>query len=83
MQREVAVLKLVSDHPNVAELLCTFEDSAQVHLILELCRGGELFDRVVSKGTFSERMAAGACTMDYIATNKPAFTIEGAFLKAV
>ena len=60
IQREVQVLKLVGKHNNVAELVSTFEDSAYVHLILELCKGGELFDRVVAKGTFSEKMAAGA-----------------------
>ena len=57
IQREVQVLKLVGKHNNVAELVSTFEDSAYVHLILELCKGGELFDRVVAKGTFSEKMA--------------------------
>ena len=59
IQREVQVLRLVGKHENVAELISVFEDSSNVHLILELCRGGELFDRVVAKGTFSEKMAAG------------------------
>lgn len=60
VRREVEVLNLVSDHPNVAELVEVFEDSKAIYLVLELCKGGELFDRVVAKGTFTERMAAGA-----------------------
>ena len=31
--REVEVLNLVSDHPNVAELVATFEDTHYVHLV--------------------------------------------------
>lgn len=58
-QREVQVLKLVGKHRHVAELIRTYEDAAYVHLVLELCKGGELFDRVVAKGTFTEKMAAG------------------------
>jgi len=59
VQREVQVLKLIGKHENVAELINVFEDSTYVHLVLELCKGGELFDRVVAKGTFTEKMAAG------------------------
>lgn len=59
VQREVQVLRLVGKHENVAELIHAYEDSAYVHLVLELCEGGELFDRVVAKGTFTEKMAAG------------------------
>ncbi|KAK9810447.1 hypothetical protein WJX72_010861 [[Myrmecia] bisecta] len=58
VRREVEILNLVGDHPNVADLYATYEDAAHVHLILQLCKGGELFDRVVSKGTFSEKQAA-------------------------
>ena len=43
--QEVEVLHLVSDHPNIAELKVAYEDSAAVHLVLEMCKGGELFDR--------------------------------------
>ena len=63
MRREVQVLNLVSDHPHVAELIEVFEDAKAIHLVLELCKGGELFDRVVSKGTFTERMAAGSSSV--------------------
>lgn len=56
VRREVQVLQMVGKHENVAELLGVYEDQRNVYLVLELCKGGELFDRIVSKGTFSERM---------------------------
>ena len=59
VRREVEVLNLVSDHANVAALQATYEDTQHVHMVLELCRGGELFDRIISKGTFTEKTAAG------------------------
>ncbi len=56
VRREVQVLQMVGQHENVAELLGVYEDQRNVYLVLELCRGGELFDRIVSKGTFTEKM---------------------------
>eukprot|EP00891_Asterochloris_glomerata_P002436 jgi/Astpho2/2436/fgenesh1_pm.00044_%23_18_t len=58
VQREVEVLHLVSDHPNIAELKVAYEDGAAVHLVLEMCKGGELFDRIVAKGNLTEKQAA-------------------------
>lgn len=62
VQREVEILQLVSDNEHVAELYDTYEDDKAVHMVLELCKGGELFDRIISKGTFTEKMAAGMLT---------------------
>ena len=45
LRNEIALLKLV-DHPNVIKLLEFYEDSQNIYLILELCEGGELFDRL-------------------------------------
>jgi calcium-dependent protein kinase len=36
-----------------------FEDEKAVYLVTEICKGGELFDRIVSQEYFSEKQAAG------------------------
>lgn len=60
VRREVRVMKYLSGHPNIVELRGTYEDRHSVHLVMELCAGGELFDRIISKGKYSEREAATA-----------------------
>ncbi|TDH74435.1 hypothetical protein CCR75_003061 [Bremia lactucae] len=56
LRREVDVLRRVN-HPHVAKLEQSFEDSNYLILIMELLEGGELFDAIVNKGCFSEREA--------------------------
>lgn len=56
--REIQIMHHLSEHPNVVRIHDTFEDSSAVHLVMELCDGGELFDRIVLKGHYSEREAA-------------------------
>ncbi|KAJ4847340.1 hypothetical protein Tsubulata_026782 [Turnera subulata] len=52
------IVENVSPHPNVIDLYDVYEDQNGVHLVLELCSGGELFDRIVAKDRYSEREAA-------------------------
>ncbi|KAL7139145.1 hypothetical protein ABFS83_09G031800 [Erythranthe nasuta] len=59
VRREVAIMSSLPDHPNVVKLRATYEDNEAVHLVMELCEGGELFDRIVARGHYSERAAAG------------------------
>jgi len=42
----------------VLKLYEYFEDKKNVYLITELCRGGELFDRIIKEEFFAEKQAA-------------------------
>lgn len=59
VRREVAIMSSLPEHPNIVKLKATYEDNEAVHLVMELCEGGELFDRIVARGHYSERAAAG------------------------
>ncbi|KAL5994110.1 hypothetical protein ACLOJK_034982 [Asimina triloba] len=61
VRREVHILQHLTGQPNVVEFKGAFEDRQSVHLVMELCSGGELFDRIIAKGTYSERAAADIC----------------------
>ncbi|KAK1294963.1 Calcium and calcium/calmodulin-dependent serine/threonine-protein kinase [Acorus calamus] len=62
LANEILVMKRVvedvSPHPNVIHLHDVYEDPEGVHLVLELCSGGELFDRIVTQARYSEVGAA-------------------------
>ncbi|XP_028231432.1 calcium-dependent protein kinase 10-like isoform X2 [Glycine soja] len=58
VRREVAIMSTLPEHANVVKLKATYEDEENVHLVMELCAGGELFDRIVARGHYSERAAA-------------------------
>lgn len=49
------------DHPNICKLLEVYEDEAAVHLVMELCSGKELYDRLASKKRYSEKDTVIAC----------------------
>lgn len=57
LENEIRVLKRLK-HPNIVALLEVFEDKTKVFLVMELVTGGELFDRIVEKGSYSEKDAA-------------------------
>ncbi|KAJ8449857.1 hypothetical protein Cgig2_001513 [Carnegiea gigantea] len=58
VRREVDIMRRTPYHPNIVTLKDTYEDDDAVHLVMELCEGGELFDRIVSRGHYTERAAA-------------------------
>lgn len=57
LAREIEILTTIT-HPNVISLKDVFEDEQHVYLVLELVQGGELFDKIVNDGAFSEKEAA-------------------------
>ena len=58
MAKEVKVLKKL-DHPNIIKLYEVFESEQNIHLLMEHLDGGELFERIKEKGSYSELDAAG------------------------
>ncbi|XP_021627963.2 calcium-dependent protein kinase 24 [Manihot esculenta] len=58
VRREVEIMMHLPKHPNIVSFKEAFEDKEAVYLVMELCEGGELFDRIVAKGHYTERAAA-------------------------
>nr|CAD1841616.1 unnamed protein product [Ananas comosus var. bracteatus] len=58
VRREIQIMHHLSGHANVVAIEGAYEDAVAVHLVMELCAGGELFDRIVHKGHYTERKAA-------------------------
>merc|ERR1719454_2460842 len=56
-KQEIAIMKMM-DHPNIIKLYESFEDKKNIYLVMELCIGGELFDRIIDAGHFTEQQAA-------------------------
>eukprot|EP00456_Euglypha_rotunda_P015040 TRINITY_DN14792_c0_g1_i8.p1 TRINITY_DN14792_c0_g1~~TRINITY_DN14792_c0_g1_i8.p1 ORF type:complete len:655 (+),score=55.94 TRINITY_DN14792_c0_g1_i8:170-1966(+) len=57
LRYEVEIMAKI-DHPNVVRFIEMFETPKKLHLVMELLTGGELFDRITEKKTFSEKEAA-------------------------
>jgi calcium-dependent protein kinase len=57
IQRELEILVYL-DHPNIIRFCETYEDQMYIHFVMEYCEGGELMERVMNEGSFSEHRAA-------------------------
>jgi len=52
-------LQKTFDHPNICRVYDAYEDTKFYSIVMELCNGGDLFDRIIEYGNFSEKQAAG------------------------
>ncbi|XP_076909376.1 CDPK-related kinase 5-like [Bidens hawaiensis] len=50
VRREVKILKALSGHENLVKFYDAYEDHDNVYVVMELCEGGELLDRILARG---------------------------------
>ncbi|CAI9091424.1 OLC1v1026457C1 [Oldenlandia corymbosa var. corymbosa] len=58
VRREIQIMHHLAGHPNVISIKAAYEDAIAVHVVMEFCAGGELFDRIIQRGHYTERKAA-------------------------
>ncbi|XP_074263761.1 calcium-dependent protein kinase 29-like [Silene latifolia] len=58
VRREILIMQHLSGQPNIVEFKGAYEDRNSLYVVMELCSGGELFDRIVAKVSYSEKEAA-------------------------
>ncbi|XP_037629492.1 caM kinase-like vesicle-associated, like isoform X2 [Sebastes umbrosus] len=56
-KNEIMILKLVN-HPNILQLIDTFETRKEYLIIQELATGGDVFDWILDQGNYTERDAS-------------------------
>ncbi|MBA0861846.1 hypothetical protein Goshw_001747 [Gossypium schwendimanii] len=58
VRREIQIMHHLAGHKNIVTIKGAYEDTFYVHIVMELCSGGELFDRIIERGHYTERKAA-------------------------
>eukprot|EP00357_Protocruzia_adherens_P006319 CAMPEP_0114990346 /NCGR_PEP_ID=MMETSP0216-20121206/10739_1 /TAXON_ID=223996 /ORGANISM="Protocruzia adherens, Strain Boccale" /LENGTH=483 /DNA_ID=CAMNT_0002353499 /DNA_START=1089 /DNA_END=2540 /DNA_ORIENTATION=- len=57
LQNELDCLATL-DHPSIIRFYETYNDEKYLHIVMEHCSGGELFERIIDQGRLDERFAA-------------------------
>ncbi|TXG69873.1 hypothetical protein EZV62_004808 [Acer yangbiense] len=50
VRREVKILRALSRHDNLVKFYDAYKDHDNIYVVMELCEGGELLDRILSRG---------------------------------
>jgi len=53
LESEVLILESIN-HPNVVKLHAVYDCPKTFYMVMEVCTGGELFDRIVEKSCYTE-----------------------------
>ncbi|CDJ56042.1 CAM kinase, CDPK family, putative [Eimeria maxima] len=59
MAREEVALMREMDHPNIVKVFECYDDTAYFFVVMELCRGGELFDELAKTATSGGHLPDG------------------------
>ncbi|KAH6768460.1 phosphoenolpyruvate carboxylase kinase 1 [Perilla frutescens var. frutescens] len=57
LRNEAKLMQVVSGHPNVVGFFDVYEDDEFLHVVLEYCGGGDLFERISTRPVFAESEA--------------------------
>ncbi|BFU21794.1 protein kinase, putative [Entamoeba histolytica HM-1:IMSS-B] len=58
LRREIDVMRKLSNHPNVVKLYDVYEDEKTILMVIEYMSGGELYDQIIQRGSFTEADAS-------------------------
>ena len=73
LKREFKIMRIVN-HVNIVRLYEAYEDQLFLHLVMENCTGGNIFERISQNGPFSEENASNLMkqlleTVEYLHSN--------------
>ena len=57
LRTELDILRCL-DHPNVIKLYSVYEDQKYIHIVTDLCKGGDMVDAIIARYGYSEEEAA-------------------------
>ncbi|MFS8012983.1 putative protein kinase CAMK-CDPK family [Helianthus anomalus] len=55
IRKEIQIMQHLSGQANIVEFKGAYGDMQSVHLVMEVCEGGELLDGIITKGYYSEK----------------------------
>ncbi len=82
LRNEVNIMKML-DHPNVIKLYEIFEEENKLHLVLEMCDGGDLFDFLMKTSEDSGRKTWSDGDVSFVWTESRLADLARKMLSAV